>query len=90
MSQIRVGSLYIYSATGLDVFRPTEGNTLESGQIVRAINLPGAPKAGTMGQCYVGDHETGKFLCMVSVASLEPVKDVLTRLKAQVAKMEAR
>ena len=27
---------------------------------VRVINLPGAPKAKTMGQCYVGDRATGK------------------------------
>jgi hypothetical protein len=87
--KVRIGSMYIYSPNGLDTFRACQGNSLQPGQIVRVISLPGAPKANTMGQCYVGDRETGKFICMVSTGSLEPVNAVINRLKAQLATMEA-
>ena len=68
--EVRVNSLYRYDPNGWDRFRPCQGNSLEFGQLVRVINLPMAPKANTMGQCYVGDPQTGKFLCMVSTDSL--------------------
>ena len=89
-NKVRVGSLYVYSANGFDRFHPTSNNSLESGQVVRVINLPGAPKANTMGQCYVGERETGKFLCMVSTASLTPLSEVISKLKAQVAELAVR
>ncbi len=89
-NKVRVGSLYVYSANGFDRFHPTSNNSLESGQVVRVINLPGAPKANTMGQCYVGERETGKFLCMVSTSSLTPLSEVISKLKAQVAEMAVR
>jgi hypothetical protein len=84
MARVRVNGLYVYTPNGFDRFHPTSNNTLLSGQVVRVINLPGAPKANPMGQCYVGDRETGKFICMVSTASLESVSAVIARLKAQV------
>jgi hypothetical protein len=87
--KVRTGSLYIYSPNLWDKFTACQGNSLQPGQIVRVINLPGAPKANTMGQCYVGDRETGKFICMVSTGSLEPVNAVINRLKAQLDTMEA-
>lgn len=68
--RVKVNSLYRYSANGWDTFRPCKGNTLRLGDIVRVINLPSAPKANTMGQCYVGDLN-GKFICMVSTNSLQ-------------------
>lgn len=70
--RVSVGSLYTYNAAGFDVFRPCAGNTLEDGQIVRVINLPSAPAANTMGQCYVANPYSCEFLCMVSTASLRP------------------
>jgi len=36
---------------------------LQSGAVVRVINLPSAPPANTMGHCYVTDPETGMELC---------------------------
>jgi hypothetical protein len=86
--KVRTGSLYIYSPNGWDTVLACQGNSLQPGQIVRVISLPGAPKANTMGQCYVGDRETGKFICMVSTGSLEPVNAVINRLKAQLATMD--
>jgi hypothetical protein len=68
--KVRVNAVYTYSANGFDRFRPCQHNTLTEGQKVRVINLPGALKANTMGQCYVADPTTGEFICMVSTASL--------------------
>jgi hypothetical protein len=51
--RVRVNSIYRYNPVGWDVFRKCLGNTLTPGQLVRVINLPGAPPANTMGQCYV-------------------------------------
>ena len=69
--RVRVNSLYRYEPAAFDIFHPCAGNNLSAGQLVRIINLPSAPKANTMGQCYVADPETGKFLCMVSTSSLD-------------------
>lgn len=73
MNKVRVGTIYRYNPNGWDRIIPTGGNALALGQLVRVINLPGAPKANTMGQCYVADVNTGKFLCMVSTDSLDRI-----------------
>lgn len=72
--KVRANSIYRYSANGLDRFVPCQGNALSEGQLVRVVNLPSAPKANTMGQCYVADPTTGKFICMVSTSSLSKVR----------------
>ena len=69
--RVRVNAKYRYNPIAWDVFRPCQGNTLQPGQIVKVINLPSAPPANTMGQAYVADPQTGKFICMVSTSSLE-------------------
>ena len=38
------------------------------------VNLHGCPKANTMGQCYVADPESGRFIGMVDCHSLTPKK----------------
>jgi hypothetical protein len=68
--KVRVNSLYEYDPNMRDLAMPCAGNSLVHGQVVRVINLPMAPKANTMGQCYVASPETGKFICMVSTSSL--------------------
>lgn len=68
--KVRVGSTYVYSPNGIDISCPCKGNHLKEGQLVKVINLPMAPKANTMGQCYVADPTTGVFICMVSTNSL--------------------
>jgi hypothetical protein len=55
------------------MFHRCAGNDLKPGQIVKVVNLPSAPKANTMGQCYVANPLTGKFICMVSTGSLHPM-----------------
>jgi len=65
-----VGSRYVYNANGFDLFDPK--TNLANGTVVKVGNLHGAPKANTMGQCYVFHPDTGKFIGMVSTASLTP------------------
>jgi len=74
--RVRVNHLYMYSPNGWDVFHPCAGNNLKAGDVVRVINLAGAPKANVAGHCYVGDPETGRFICLLSTGSLTPVKAV--------------
>lgn len=70
--RVRVGFRYIYDPVLIDI---VDGRTnLQTGDVVRVINLPGCPKANTMGHCYVGDVETGQFIGMVCTNSLTPLK----------------
>jgi hypothetical protein len=66
--KVRVGSLYVYNAVGFDVFDPKCVIAAET--VVRVKNMRGCPPANTMGQCYVFDKDTDKFIGMVSTASL--------------------
>ena len=63
----------MYEANGMDLYHPVRENTLQKGDIVEVINLPNAPKANTMGNCYVA--KDGRFVCMVSCSSLTPHKE---------------
>jgi hypothetical protein len=72
--RVRAGSLYRYSPTFWDMHFPCTNNTLKPGQIVKVTTLPGAPSPNTMGQCYVADPQTGRFICMVSTSSLVRVR----------------
>jgi hypothetical protein len=68
-NRVRVNSIYSYSPVLFDILNPP-ANGLGEGAIVRVINLHGAPKANTMGMCYVGDVSTDKFIGMVCTNSL--------------------
>lgn len=70
--KVRVGQKYVYNANGMDQFHPVSGNDLKNGEVVKVTNLPSAPRANTMGQCYV--ERNGEFVCMVSTSSLTPYK----------------
>jgi len=70
--RVRVNSIYSYSPVLFDVLNPPV-NGLGEGAIVRVINVHGAPKANTMGMCYVGSVSAGKFIGMVCTNSLAPV-----------------
>ncbi len=70
--KVRVGSLYKFDPVGWDIFDPK--TNLKKGDMVRVVNLPNAPKANTMGHCYVGHPQTGKFIGMVHCNSLTPIK----------------
>ena len=78
--RVRVNSIYKYDPVLFDLLNgPAD---LPVGTIVRVINLYGAPKANTMGMCYVGNVKTRKFIGMVCTNSLIPA----TRLAKRKAK----
>jgi hypothetical protein len=56
MKRVRVGRLYRYKPVLLDRAHPPYN--VREGDIVRVVNLPGCPKAGTMGHCHV-EHLNG-------------------------------
>jgi hypothetical protein len=86
-NRVRVNSLYIYSPNMLDKI---DGRTsLKDGDVVHVVNLPGAPKANTMGHCYVAEPLTGKFIGMVHVNSLHTKKDYIEYLKRMIAVRES-
>ena len=86
--RVRVNSLYIYHACGLDRFDGRTG--LADGTLVRVINVPGCPKANTMGHCYVGDPNNGdKFIGMVATSSLHSKADYIAYLRGKIEAAEA-
>lgn len=71
--KVRVNQKLVYCPNMLDRI---DGRTnLKTGDLVKVINLPGCPKANTMGHCYVGHPETGEFIGMVSTNSLYTPKE---------------
>ena len=68
MKRVRVSSLYRYKPVLLDRGHPPYN--VREGDIVRVVNLPGCPKAGTMGHCHV-EHLNGDFAGLVCCNSLE-------------------
>ena len=75
-NRVRVGSTYRYAPVLIDI---ADAKTdLKDGDIVKVINLPGSPRANTMGHCYVGDPTTGKFLGLVHCNSLQPLSESKT------------
>lgn len=71
MSRVCVNSVYIFMPVGWDVFRPCTPAPTKL-QHVRVVNLPGCPKANTMGMAHVEDAATGEFAGLVLTASLVP------------------
>lgn len=63
--RVRVNSLYRFHPALIDRNVPCE-----DGSIVRVINLPGCPKANTMGHCYI-EHLGGEFIQLVCCGSLQ-------------------
>lgn len=70
MDRVKVNTKYRFSPCMWDLIEPTSGLTAKPGDVVKVVNLPYAPKANTMGQCYIEDAE-GNFAGMVSVHSLD-------------------
>jgi len=67
--RVRVHAVYTFEPTGYDLIMP-EHYSATAGQRVRVVQLPGAPRPNTMGQCHIADADTGEFLGMVSTESL--------------------
>jgi hypothetical protein len=70
-NRARAGSLYRYDPVAIDRLNPPYN--LNDGDIVRVINLPGCPKANTMGHAHV-QHFDGTFGGLVCINSLTKYK----------------
>lgn len=67
-----------------------DGRTsLKDGDEVRVINLPGCPRANTMGHCYVADKTTGHFIGIVHCNSLHTKAEYIDYLRRQIAVRDA-
>ncbi len=67
--RVVAGRTYRYNAVGLD--RWDARTNLQPGELVRVVNLPGCPRANTMGHCHVYRLD-GTFAGLVLCNSLEP------------------
>jgi hypothetical protein len=67
--RVRATKIYRYNPVLLD--RCDARTNLAKGDLVRVVNLPGCPRANTMGHCHVANPETGKFIGLVCCNSLE-------------------
>ena len=87
--KVRANTEYIFYPNMLDRY---DGRTsLVPGDIVKVVNLPGCPKANTMGHAHV--NLGGKFAGLVSTNSLYPLSDVqivVDAIKADMEKLEAK
>lgn len=87
--KVVAGREYIYYPVFLDRF---DGRTsLVAGDIVRVVNLPGCPKANTMGHAHVelNGHFAG-LVCTNSLYSFADRQLVIDAIKADISKQEAR
>lgn len=64
--KVKANAIYRYNPVLLDQI---DGRT----DLVRVVNLPGCPRANTMGHCHVADPNSGQFIGLVCCNSLEPV-----------------
>lgn len=69
--KVRVGKVYKYDPVLLDQLHPP--HNVQVGDLVRVVNLPGCPRANTMGHCHV-QHLDGRFAGLVCCNSLEDVR----------------
>ena len=70
VKRVRVNSVYEYLPVLMDRCDPPAGRP-QPGDLLRVVNLPGCPKAGTMGMCHVNFARTGEFAGLVCCNSLQ-------------------
>jgi hypothetical protein len=68
--KVKAGRRYRFEPVVLDLIH-NKAPGLKPGDIVEVVNLPGAPKCNTMGQCHV--ERDGQFMGMVACNSLKPI-----------------
>jgi hypothetical protein len=84
--KVRAGQVLIYHPNLLDRI---DGRTaLKSGDTVRVVNLPGCPRANTMGHCHVEDVNTGAFIGLVHTNSLHTRAEYIEYLRSKIAQYE--
>lgn len=67
--KVKVGKVYRFEPVFFDILNPPFD--AKAGDLLEVVNLPGCPKASTMGMCHV--KRNGKFAGMVCTNSLIPV-----------------
>ena len=70
--RVRAGKVYRFDPVGLDRCDPPVGvvsGILKSGDDVRVVNLPGCPRANTMGHCHIQTLD-GRFAGLIHTNSL--------------------
>lgn len=70
-NRVKAGNRYIYRPVPIDRFDPPYN--LREGDAVIVVNLPGCPRANTMGHCHVNRAEDGTFGGLVHTNSLARV-----------------
>lgn len=70
--KVRAGSKYYFYPVGLDSWSPANQG-LTPGEQVTVVNLPGCPRANTMGHCHVNKAD-GTFGGLVLTNSLSRTK----------------
>ena len=73
--RVKAKSVYIFRPSIWDSIDPPVGvrrGELKPGDSVRVVNMPGCPRANTMGHCHV-ETIGGLFAGLVSTDSLERV-----------------
>lgn len=82
MNRVTANAVYYFDPCMMDKIHGNSTELFKLGDKVRVINLPGCPKANTMGQCYIIAADAKKDsrgnykapFAMVSVQSLEKEK----------------
>jgi hypothetical protein len=72
-NRVRAGSVYVYNPVPLDRINPPHGvqaGILKPGDRVRVVNLPGCPRANTMGHAHI-QTIGGVFAGLVCTNSLD-------------------
>lgn len=68
----RGATVYEYQPVGFDLFDAR--TRLQRGDHVVKTEIPGCPRNGTMGHCFVASATTGDFIGLVLVKSLRRVR----------------
>lgn len=82
--KVHAGQILYYHPNLLDLIDGRTG--LKSGDVVRVVNLPSAPKCNTMGHAHVECPTTGAFIGLVHVNSLHTKAAYIAYLKQEIAK----
>jgi hypothetical protein len=72
-NRVTAGRHYVFIRNGYDRFDAHNAHVQNGTELV-VTNLPGAPRANTMGHCHANYAEGGAFAGMFDTASLYPVK----------------
>jgi hypothetical protein len=71
----RVGAIRYFNPVLFDKWQRNTMN-IQVGTRVRVVQPYGCPRNGTMGMCYVDNDETGEFIGLVCVNSLDKTMPV--------------